>query len=105
MSDPHVHRSRSASRRSRAVRDAIDMFGRDLASTSVPAEERDTYRAILAGWPQKWRERWGRRANALEDLGLSWRTAELKAFTEVGEERRRKTEGSPDLSSSLAGRN
>ncbi len=41
------------------------------------------YRGVIAGWPQGWRERWGRRANELEDAGLSWRDAEARAFVEV----------------------
>ncbi len=41
------------------------------------------------GWPVEWRERWGRRANALEEKGLSWRDAETQAFVEVWKERRR----------------
>ncbi len=41
------------------------------------------YRGVVAGWPEDWRERWGRRANALEEAGLSWRDAEAQAFVEV----------------------
>jgi hypothetical protein len=41
------------------------------------------YRSIVADWPVEWRERWGRRANALEENGLSWRDAETQAFVEV----------------------
>jgi hypothetical protein len=41
------------------------------------------YRMVLADWPDEWRERWGRRANALEESGLSWRDAEGRAFVEV----------------------
>jgi hypothetical protein len=38
----------------------------------------------VAEWPIEWRERWGRRANALEEEhGLSWRDAETQAFVEV----------------------
>jgi hypothetical protein len=37
----------------------------------------------VADWPVEWRERWGRRANALEEQGLSWRDAEAQAFVEV----------------------
>lgn len=46
------------------------------------------YRTALANWPDEWRERWGYRANALEDEGLGWREAETRAFFEVQEERR-----------------
>lgn len=41
------------------------------------------YRNVVAGWSEDWRERWGRRANELEDSGLSWRDAEAQAFAEV----------------------
>jgi hypothetical protein len=41
------------------------------------------YRSVVAGWPIAWRERWGRRANELEEGGLSWRDAETQAFVEV----------------------
>ena len=41
------------------------------------------YRGVVAGWPDTWRERWGRRANELEETGLSWRDAEAQAFVEV----------------------
>ena len=41
------------------------------------------YRHVVAGWPEDWRERWGRRANDLEESGLSWRDAEAQAFVEV----------------------
>ena len=46
------------------------------------------YRTALANWPDEWRERWGHRANALEETGLSWQDAEVRAFFEVQEERR-----------------
>jgi hypothetical protein len=41
------------------------------------------YRGVVADWPLEWRERWGRRANQLEEDGLSWRDAETQAFIEV----------------------
>lgn len=41
------------------------------------------YRVVVAGWPEDWRERWGRRANELEEAGLPWRDAEAQAFVEV----------------------
>jgi TubC N-terminal docking domain len=41
----------------------------------------------LAGWPLDKRERWGRRANTLEDEGQDWRDAERQAFAEVLAER------------------
>ncbi len=46
------------------------------------------YRVALANWPDTWRERWGHRANALEDQGLGWQAAETLAFFEVQDERR-----------------
>lgn len=47
------------------------------------------YRGVLASWPEDWRERWGRRANELEEAGLSWRDAEAQAFAEVWNQFRR----------------
>ena len=42
------------------------------------------YRMVLANWPDVWRERWGQRANELEEREkLSWRDAEGRAFVEV----------------------
>ena len=41
------------------------------------------YRGVVAGWPLESRELWGRRANELEDAGLSWRDAETQAFVEI----------------------
>ena len=41
------------------------------------------YRSVVAGWPVEFRELWGRRANELEETGLSWRDAETQAFVEV----------------------
>ena len=46
------------------------------------------YRTALANWPDEWRERWGHRANALEERGMSWQDAEAQAFFEIQEERR-----------------
>jgi hypothetical protein len=46
------------------------------------------YRGVVAEWPVDWRERWGRRANDLEEQGLSWRDAEAQAFIEVWKELR-----------------
>jgi hypothetical protein len=47
------------------------------------------YRGVVAGWPEDWRERWGRRANELEEAGRSWRDAEAQAFVEVWNEVRK----------------
>lgn len=44
------------------------------------------HRHALVAWPDEWRERWGRRANDLEEAGLSWRDAEGRAFLEVWNE-------------------
>src|SRR5262245_17637753 len=44
------------------------------------------HRFALACWPVEWRQKWGERANALQDQGLDWRAAELKAFNETHEE-------------------
>ena len=46
------------------------------------------YRAVLANWPDEWRERWGLRANELQDTGLAWREAEVQAFIEIWNNRR-----------------
>ena len=47
------------------------------------------YRSVVAAWSLESRERWGRRANELEDTGLSWRDAETQAFVEVWNDLRR----------------
>jgi hypothetical protein len=49
------------------------------------------YRSVVAGWPDEFRELWGRRANELEETGLSWRDAETQAFVEVWPQFRRST--------------
>lgn len=46
------------------------------------------WRALLANWPDAWRERWGRRANALEDGGMPWVEAERQAWNETLREKR-----------------
>jgi hypothetical protein len=48
-----------------------------------PVSHPPAYRGVLATWPEDWRERWGRRANELEEAGLHWRDAEAQAFVEV----------------------
>jgi hypothetical protein len=53
------------------------------------------YRGVVAEWPVEWRERWGRRANELEETGMSWRDAETQAFIEVWTERRREQQAEP----------
>jgi hypothetical protein len=58
------------------------------APSSPPIFHPLAYRGVVAGWPVEWRERWGRRANELEESGLSWRDAETQAFVEVWNLRR-----------------
>jgi hypothetical protein len=58
------------------------------------------YRGVVAEWPIEWRERWGHRANALEDSGLSWRDAETQAFVEVWN-LRRQAQASPSPADAL----
>lgn len=41
------------------------------------------WRPKLAKWPDEWRERWGHRANDLEDSGMSWIEAERQAMNET----------------------
>ena len=53
------------------------------ASRALPVWHPLAYRDVVAGWPVHWREQWGRRANDLEETGLSWRDAEAQAFVEV----------------------
>jgi hypothetical protein len=57
----------------------------DLAATACPPPVFHplAYRSVVAAWPVEWRQRWGRRANDLEETGLSWRDAEAQAFVEV----------------------
>ncbi|MFO0951984.1 MAG: hypothetical protein U0835_12690 [Isosphaeraceae bacterium] len=58
--------------------------GRTSRPTTKTTDPRPLpYRSVLAVWPDEWRERWGRRANVLEEAGLSWRDAEGRAFLEV----------------------
>ena len=51
--------------------------------TTAPVFHPLAYRSVVAGWPLEWRELWGRRANDLEETGLSWRDAETQAFVVV----------------------
>lgn len=41
------------------------------------------WRELLARWPDAWRERWGQRANQLEEQGLDWIEAERQAMNET----------------------
>jgi hypothetical protein len=56
------------------------------ANPPAPVFHPLAYRGVVAEWPVEWRERWGRRANALEEKGLTWRDAEAQAFVEVWSE-------------------
>jgi hypothetical protein len=58
------------------------------------------YRSVVADWPIAWREQWGRRANELEETGLSWRDAETQAFVELWHKLQR--EGPADQAPSVA---
>jgi hypothetical protein len=42
-----------------------------------------SWRAVVACWPVEWRERWGRRANELQDRGEPSDTAEWVAYSET----------------------
>ena len=53
------------------------------ARPAAPAFHPLAYRSVVADWPIAWRELWGRRANELEEGGLSWRDAETQAFVEL----------------------
>jgi hypothetical protein len=79
----------------------------DRASSPPPVFHPLAYRGVVANWPIEWREQWGRRANSLEEGGLSWRDAETQAFVEVWNERRHQSssEPGPALSASTAGSN
>jgi hypothetical protein len=67
----------------------------DHASSPPPIFHRLAYRGVVATWPIEWRERWGQRANALEDSGLSWRDAETQAFVEIWNELRHRDSEKP----------
>jgi hypothetical protein len=57
------------------------------AATSEPTTSAPRplpWRPIVGGWPLSYRQRWGDRANALQDEGLSWHEAERLAFEELG---------------------
>jgi len=94
--------------RAREIQGMLDMQGLEAepeaerVGTPAPAGENETgpaearptaervgevkplpYRQVLATWSDGWRERWGRRANELEESGLSWRDAEGRAFVET----------------------
>ena len=63
--------------------DATEVSRHRPEITSPPVFHPLAYRGVVADWPIEFREQWGRRANALEESGLSWRDAETQAFVEV----------------------
>jgi hypothetical protein len=50
---------------------------------------------VVADWTLQWRERWGQRANELEETGLSWRDAETQAFVELWHQLQREGQAAP----------
>lgn len=93
MSDSRSPMRKSAKRRGRKVQGTLlELLHPSDESAAEAFAALDTktfpYRTALANWPDEWRERWGHRANALEDEGLDWQEAESRAFFEVQEERR-----------------
>ena len=60
------------------------------------------YRSVVADWPIAWREEWGRRANELEETGLSWRDAETQAFVELWHKLQRAGQTNPEPSADPA---
>ena len=60
--------------------------------TTAPVFHPLAYRSVVAGWALEGRELWGKRANELEETGLSWRDAETQAFVEVWHNYRSSTE-------------
>lgn len=53
--------------------------------------------AELATWTSDWRNRWGRRANALLDAGVPWPEDEIRAFDEIKPIRERGDNPDADL--------
>jgi hypothetical protein len=88
MSERRVRKRRAVPVHNRLVQETLIPAEPDIAGQAAADEVASgaevAYRSELARWPQRWRERWGRRANALEDQGMGWRAAELRAFAEVG---------------------
>ena len=85
---------------------ANDSIGRLPVKANAPAPVFHplAYRGVVAEWPVEWRERWGRRANALEESGLSWRDAEAQAFVEIWKELRHQ-QSSHETTAALASSN
>jgi hypothetical protein len=67
----------------------------DHPSSPPPIFHPLAYRGVVASWPTDWRERWGRRANELEDSGLPWRDAETQAFVELWNQLRQRPSAEP----------
>jgi hypothetical protein len=57
--------------------------GTDGADRPGPPPADRRRRLAVARWPVEWRERWGRRANELQDHGRPWDVAEWIAFRET----------------------
>lgn len=57
-------------------------------TTQVPS--RLFWRASVAQWPLDRRQRWGDRANELQDDGFGWKDAERVAFEEIMEDLKRR---------------
>ena len=57
--------------------------GTDGADRPGPPPADRRRRLAVARWPVEWRERWGRRANELQDRGEPWDAAEWIAFNET----------------------
>ena len=92
MNDSRTTLRKTTARRSRKVRGAgtalLPLPDDGPQEFSLPDFKAFPYRTALANWPDEWRERWGYRANALEEQGLGWQDAESRAFFEVHDERR-----------------
>lgn len=67
----------------RPLKKASPATGGDGPRTPAPVFHPLAYRGVVAEWSVESRERWGRRANELEETGLAWRDAETQAFVEV----------------------
>lgn len=52
-------------------------------SEPPPIRLRPPRLAELATWTTAWRERWGHRANQLQDEGVPWPDHEVQAFDEI----------------------
>ncbi len=73
----------SPRRKRRDPQASVSITFRQATAHTPPVFHPLAYRGVVAGWPVRRREQWGRRANDLEETGLSWRDAEAQAFVEV----------------------